>query len=493
MIEDPEADRFARELAAAMDERVSLLGNRVAMDRPVWALRYLGEVPADPVERAEWIRRAGAVAAYREERGYADETEAIGPAPERGSPEQRASWHAAYVALRMPEEDREVAAATDGELWARRAAYERETGWAPPYVAGELREAHLAEDTYRADAVRAWHRADAAAGDDRAGTSPAGRRRLQRAGPGSRRPPRGPDRGRRSPAPVARRHRAGPAAGARSPTPSCAAGTRTRAAAAARRQTSASPERSLRPMQSGQTEAERGRRAAARSRPPAGCDVKAALERGTKAERSSPNENGRPTATPARSDDDHAPPGGRGRSRKPRHAAVPSARIRRRAATAVARAERRTGTGGRTMTGATVSRVDAGPADDVAPPQRHRDRAAAASRPGRPGAATYNGSPTRPRPRRRARPARGHGRWARAPPPRSPTARPRFRPAGPTSKPRSPRRTKGACAATGRTEPTPPRPSCAGSSATTTTSRSAERIWAHWSAASATSSARRSR
>ena len=95
VIADPEADRFARELAAAMDDRVSLLANRVAVDRPVWALRYLGEVPADPIERADWLRRAGAVAAYREERGYAHETEAIGPAPERGSPEQRASWHSA--------------------------------------------------------------------------------------------------------------------------------------------------------------------------------------------------------------------------------------------------------------------------------------------------------------------------------------------------------------------------------------------------------------
>ena len=161
-IEDPDAERFAHDLAAAMDERVSLLGNRAAVDRPVWALRYLGEVPTDPVERADWIWRAGEAAAYREERGYSHETEAIGPAPERGSPEQRASWHAAYVALRMPDEAREVMAATDGELWARRAAYERETKWAPPYVAGELREAHLAEDTYRADAVRAWHRADAA-------------------------------------------------------------------------------------------------------------------------------------------------------------------------------------------------------------------------------------------------------------------------------------------------------------------------------------------
>jgi conjugative relaxase-like TrwC/TraI family protein len=164
-LEDPVADRFARGLAAAMDERVSVLGVRVAMDRPVWALHYLGEVPADPAERASWVRRAGTVAAHREERGYAHETDPIGPAPERASPEQRASWHAAYVALRMPEERRELTAASDGALWSRRAAYARETAWAPPYVAGELRNAHLAEDAYRADAVRAWHRADAAIGD----------------------------------------------------------------------------------------------------------------------------------------------------------------------------------------------------------------------------------------------------------------------------------------------------------------------------------------
>jgi hypothetical protein len=65
----------------------------------------------------------------------------------------------------MPGQDREVAAATDGELLAWRAAYGREVAWAPPYVAGELRGAHIAEDAYRADAVQAWWRADAAAGE----------------------------------------------------------------------------------------------------------------------------------------------------------------------------------------------------------------------------------------------------------------------------------------------------------------------------------------
>jgi hypothetical protein len=134
------------------------------MDRPVWALVHLGDVPAEPAGQADWLRRAGLIAAYREERGYAHVTDPIGPAPERTSPEQRASWHAACTALRMPEDHRTLAAMSDGELWARRQAYARDTAWAPPYVAGELRAAHLAEDTYRANAIHAWHRADAATG-----------------------------------------------------------------------------------------------------------------------------------------------------------------------------------------------------------------------------------------------------------------------------------------------------------------------------------------
>jgi conjugative relaxase-like TrwC/TraI family protein len=164
-LEDPVADRFAHDLATAMDERVSVLGIRIALDRPTWAVGYLGDVPADPVERAAWIQRAGVIAAYREERGYAHDTDPIGPAPERASPEQRASWHAAHNALQMPEERWELASASDGELWSRRAAYAREAAWAPPYVADELRNAHIAEDAYRADAVRAWHRADTAIGN----------------------------------------------------------------------------------------------------------------------------------------------------------------------------------------------------------------------------------------------------------------------------------------------------------------------------------------
>jgi len=161
VIDDPVNRAFAFELAAAMDARAAVLGQEAALDRPVWALSILGEVPADPVERADWTRRAGIAAAYREERSWSSETDAIGPAPERASPELRASWYAAYAALRMPELDRETRAATDDELLVRRAAYQREAAWAPQYVAGDLREAHLAEDACRADAVMAWQQADA--------------------------------------------------------------------------------------------------------------------------------------------------------------------------------------------------------------------------------------------------------------------------------------------------------------------------------------------
>src|SRR5215472_6749802 len=164
VIDDPVARAFALDLAGAMDARAALLGERAARDRPVWAVSVLDEVPADPAARVEWTRRAGIAAAYREERGWASQTDPIGPAPERASPELRASWHAAYTALRLPELDRDTQAATDGELLARRAAYQREAAWAPAHVAKELRDAHLAEETCRTDAILAWRQADTARG-----------------------------------------------------------------------------------------------------------------------------------------------------------------------------------------------------------------------------------------------------------------------------------------------------------------------------------------
>jgi hypothetical protein len=120
-IEDPHDRAFAAELAAAMDTRAGLLGERAALDGPQWALSALGQVPADPAGRADWSRRAGLAVAYREEGGWASPADPIGPAPDRASPELRASWHAADAALRLPKADRDTRAATDGQILARRA------------------------------------------------------------------------------------------------------------------------------------------------------------------------------------------------------------------------------------------------------------------------------------------------------------------------------------------------------------------------------------
>ena len=164
-------DRYLRELAEAMDDRVRRLGEHAAATQPSWARQALGPVPSDPVARLEWEQRASLVAAYRERYGYADPADPIGPAPAKTSPEARAAWHAALSALgRVNGID--LRACTDGELWLRRSTYERETAWAPPYVAEELRLARIAERDAHVNAIRAEHELRAAHDDQTApGTS----------------------------------------------------------------------------------------------------------------------------------------------------------------------------------------------------------------------------------------------------------------------------------------------------------------------------------
>ena len=163
-----ELDRYLRELAEAMDDRVRRLGEHTAATQPLWARRALGPVPSDPVARLEWEQRASLVAAYRERYGYADPAEPIGPAPAKTSPEARAAWHAALNALGRVD-GIDLRARTDGELWLRRNTYERETAWAPPYLAKELRLARIAERDAHVNAIRAEHELRAAHDDQSAG------------------------------------------------------------------------------------------------------------------------------------------------------------------------------------------------------------------------------------------------------------------------------------------------------------------------------------
>jgi len=149
-------DRYLRELAEAMDDRIRRLGEHTATTQPQWARQALGPVPTDPVAHLEWEQRASLMAAYRERYGYAHPVDPIGSAPAKTSPEARAAWHAALSALgRVKGID--LRSCTDGELWLRRSTYERETAWAPPHVAEELRLARIAERDAHVNAIRAEH------------------------------------------------------------------------------------------------------------------------------------------------------------------------------------------------------------------------------------------------------------------------------------------------------------------------------------------------
>ena len=152
---DPDTDRYASELATAMDDRQRRLGEHAAEHPPAWA-HGLGPVPEHPLDRAAWELRAGRIAAYREMWGYTHPTEPIGPRPGQHSPEARTSWQAAAEALGQQPGD--LTAHSDGQLWAWRSAFAREMEWAPPYkgeelamVRGEIRRAQIDADRARRD------------------------------------------------------------------------------------------------------------------------------------------------------------------------------------------------------------------------------------------------------------------------------------------------------------------------------------------------------
>jgi hypothetical protein len=152
----PELDRYMNELAAAMDDRTRRLGEHAAETQPLWARQAFGPVPDDLVAQADWEQRASLVASYRERYGFARPADPIGPAPGKTSPEARAAWQAAMAAISKVD-GIDLVGCTDGDLWLRRGTYERETAWAPPHVAEELRLMRLTERDAHVNAVRAEH------------------------------------------------------------------------------------------------------------------------------------------------------------------------------------------------------------------------------------------------------------------------------------------------------------------------------------------------
>ncbi len=169
---DVDMNRYARELAAAMDDRQRRLGEHAAENQPAW-VHVLGPVPEHPLDRAEWEQRAGQVAAYRELWGWTHPYEPIGARPGQHAPDARASWQAAAEALgRQPGS---LGEHSDGKLWAWRSAFAREMAWAPPYKGDDLA-------TVRAEIRRAEIEADRAQRNaDAAGTEEARQRLAERA------------------------------------------------------------------------------------------------------------------------------------------------------------------------------------------------------------------------------------------------------------------------------------------------------------------------
>lgn len=93
---------YLHALGELAQHRQHHLGQQIAEQPPTWARERLPEIPDPheaPQERAEWERRAGLVAAYREYRGIGEDQSSLGQAPPAEQPFAYALWRQATEAL----------------------------------------------------------------------------------------------------------------------------------------------------------------------------------------------------------------------------------------------------------------------------------------------------------------------------------------------------------------------------------------------------------
>jgi conjugative relaxase-like TrwC/TraI family protein len=148
-----EAGRFAAEVGRHMDRRVAELGARAAAEPPVWAREQLGAVPDEPEQRDEWQRRAGSIAAYREQCGVSDVLPSVGARPHVADVALGLAWRDAARAAGRPVDRLSYQALPDSVLEANRAQWVRLSAAAPAYVEPELGRAYDAQRQYEADAA----------------------------------------------------------------------------------------------------------------------------------------------------------------------------------------------------------------------------------------------------------------------------------------------------------------------------------------------------
>jgi conjugative relaxase-like TrwC/TraI family protein len=161
---DTERQTYLAEIAAMMDDRKRRLGQHAAQTASAWAVKAFGTVPSEPAARQEWEQKAASIGAYREMYGYSHSTDPIGPEPSRDSPDQRAAWHEAFLAL-SPADGPDVRGKPEGRLWLIRDTYAAETAWAPQHVGKELHLVRIGAQNAELDAIRSEAEAEAARKD----------------------------------------------------------------------------------------------------------------------------------------------------------------------------------------------------------------------------------------------------------------------------------------------------------------------------------------
>jgi hypothetical protein len=99
-IADPGRRAYIGQIAALMDARKDRIGEYAAEHTPPRAVTALGPVPAHPLDRLDWQRRAASIGAWQELSGHQHPADPIGPEPVAAVPDLRAAWHEAFAALR---------------------------------------------------------------------------------------------------------------------------------------------------------------------------------------------------------------------------------------------------------------------------------------------------------------------------------------------------------------------------------------------------------
>jgi hypothetical protein len=152
-----------------LDNRRQELGEQTAVRRDQWAVRALGPVPETGLDRLDWEDRAGWAALAREVLGRDNAADPLGAAPPAGDHLGRVLFRTGHHALGLPEAGAEEAELSDGGLYTRWHAWQRDLDAAPHYVADMLSETYSQAREARSTGLiwqaRAAVEADPAAAD----------------------------------------------------------------------------------------------------------------------------------------------------------------------------------------------------------------------------------------------------------------------------------------------------------------------------------------